>query len=67
LRYTQNYIVLNREKGVKSDNDGVFASEETKWANHILTFNADHAELAGIRLNYDCKPIYTRICQALDA
>jgi hypothetical protein len=56
--------MMYRENNFKTDNDGVFSPEETRWTNHVLTFNADHAELVGARLNYDSKPIYKRICQA---
>jgi hypothetical protein len=65
LKSTQDYLMHKKESGFKTDSDGVFLPEETHWTNHVLTFNADHAELIGVRPNYNTLPIYKRICEVV--
>jgi hypothetical protein len=66
LRNVQSFIALNRTKGMKSDNDGVFALDETTWGKNRMIFNADHFELIGLRSNFDCKTIYKKIYQSIE-
>ena len=61
MKNVHEHIALQRSKYVKYDNDGVFCSDEMKWGDHIGHFNADHAELVGLRLNSNILPYYRRI------
>ncbi len=38
---------------VPLDNDGIFTHEEVHWGTHLVNFNADHAELVGLRYGHN--------------
>ena len=59
-------ISRNREDGIPSSNDGVFAREETQWGKHLGTLQASHGELIGISnssANYS--RIYANACRKI--
>ncbi len=48
LKYTNSYILNNKDKNAPADNDGLFIQEEIQWGHHLINFEADHAELIGL-------------------
>ena len=48
LRFSNNFIKEKKDKGFITDNDGVFSIDEVKWGKHLVNFDADHLQLAGI-------------------
>jgi len=53
LKMPHEYIAMQRSNVYKSDNDGVFCPDETKWGNHIAHLYMDHAELVGLKMRAD--------------
>lgn len=65
FRNSLDFITLKKEKNIPTDNDGVFACDETVWGNHLLRLVADHAELAGLRVNLKTETIYKSVFEKL--
>ena len=50
-------IALESDVDLVTDNDGVFSVDEMKWSNYLLTFEGDHADVAGLSYSLECMKI----------
>lgn len=58
------FSAFNKSTGVPIDNDGVCCHDEVEWGQHLLNFEADHADLVGLgRGAFNCDQVFDLLIQ----
>ena len=65
LKVSGRFIEENREKYLKTDNDGIFCHDEFQWGNHLGNYTADHSDVIGLG-NLKLNHLYDRIFDNLN-